>query len=543
MELHLQDDKGQRLELNDGVALLEENRTYRLALQLGQAAREGWRAWFGDIELNWQQGSTSFELRTGHWVGNQSLRIHGPQSEHELEIEVLPRGEKLTGPAWGHLLRELNQWMPGSSVGQEGGLHGEIGFSGSNVAGIASVLGDLVPAFADALSAVIRAPRERPTDIWTEAPVHTVKQANRETLRWLVRHPDVYQGISGQEGEHLGGREPLVPLRARKADVDHAANRYAAWLVKQVTLRLRAIAQSVRKGMGKRRHSLDPDLEKWCEGRISRLEEGANQLEALWWSSPLGALMPEPAADSALLTLADDPLYARVHAFGQLFLEPRFQLPDDESLLEAPVRPSYELYELWTFLALQRALARHMKGARWLDTGVDKLRYFDQNPNGALYTAHWPGHGTLGLYFNLEFSGYLVKKRGVRWSISGARRPDLVLTWQSEVGQGRWVCLDAKYRTAHHNVADAFESAHLYKDALRWSGLGERGLCAGAMLLVPAMDPKAAPWFKPEFRNEHGVGVFCLTPGQEFPAELIAWLGETLGWDTPLAPEPVGAEK
>ncbi|HYO56972.1 hypothetical protein [Archangium sp.] len=137
--MEFQDAKGNRLALvQDGIALLEENRTYRLALQLGEAAREGWRGWFGNVELEWERSTSAFVVRTGHWVGSQSLRVLGPQGEQHLRVEVLPRGEKLSGDAWAHLLRDLDTWMPGSTVGREGGLHGEVGFSGSDIAGVAS---------------------------------------------------------------------------------------------------------------------------------------------------------------------------------------------------------------------------------------------------------------------------------------------------------------------------------------------------------------------------------------------------------------------
>jgi hypothetical protein len=243
--------------------------------------------------------------------------------------------------------------------------------------------------------------------------------------------------------------------------------------------------------------------------------------------------MPDRASESAFLTLRDEPAYARVHAFGQLFLSPRFQLPLDDALLDAPVRPSYELYELWTFFALRRLLEEYLPGARWTASDLGKLRFFDQEPNGASFTAHWDGRGTLELHFNLPFPGFLTKLREThpRWSISGARRPDLVVAWKPDQGPGQWLCLDAKYRTDERAVADSFESVHIYHDALRWKGLGERDRCAGAVLLVPTMVPGVGPWFEKSFRDAHDVGVFCLAPGEPPPAELVAWLRERLGWE------------
>ncbi|WP_342378541.1 restriction endonuclease-like protein [Myxococcus stipitatus] len=529
--MHFRDAKGRHLEgiIQDGVVVLEEDRTYKLALQLSEAAQVECRGWLGELELEWDSASTSFTLRTSYWVGTQSLRIQGPQGEQHLSVEVLPHKNKLQSEAWAHLLRDLDAWMPGTTVGQEGGRHGRVGHQGCDIAGVASVLGDLVPAFEAALTSVLRAPKEQSVELWTEVPIHSVKQADRGTLRWLASHPNTYQGVRGYAESFGTGPVPRVPSRAWQGALDHAANRHVAWLTRQVVLKLRDTVECVERGLQKTQ-SLDPDLEDWCKGRVRQLVQGAHDLEALLLETPLGAMTPEYASDSAILTFVDDPLYARVHAFGQLFLSPRFQLPTDDAHLSAPVRPSYELYELWTFLALRRLLAELLPDAQWSEDNTDTLRLFDESPHGASYTARWPGHGTLTLHFNLSFPGFLTRerKRSSHWSISKTRRPDLVVTWQPDVGQARWLCLDAKYRTDTRGIADAFESAHIYRDSLRWRDMGEQGRCAGAVLLVPTRLPQTAPWFEKSFRDEHHVGVFCLTPGQSPPTELIEWLRHTL---------------
>lgn len=74
--------------------------------------------------------------------------------------------------------------------------------------------------------------------------------------------------------------------------------------------------------------------------------------------------------------------------------------------MAAPVRPSYELYELWTFLALRRLLEPQLPGAEWGEEGVAALSLFDEHPDKAVdigYRARWPGRGTLRLLFNPTF--------------------------------------------------------------------------------------------------------------------------------------------
>ncbi|HSP81398.1 MAG TPA: DUF2357 domain-containing protein, partial [Myxococcaceae bacterium] len=490
-------------------------------------AREGWRCWLDGVEL--ELSPKGFPLRTKYWAGTLPLLLRTPEEELRFELHVLPRAEKLSGEAWAVLLRDLDRWLQGSTVGQERGLHGGVGLSGAHVPGVAAVLGELVPAFVSALEDVLKGPRERAVEHWTEAPLHAVRQADAGTLRHLARHPDTWQRVRGQAEEGGEGRQALVPQRAWRGHLDHPANRYVAWLVREVVHVLRAVVRRVEKAA--KRQALDPELERWCVYRAASLTEGADALEVLLRRSSLGALTPEPASEAAFLTLLDDPVYARVHRLGQLFREPRFQLSEEDADTAAPVRPTYELYELWTFFRLREVLAEEWPGAEWTQEGVEALRLFDENARGAHYTARWPGRGTLRLYFNLSFPSFLARKRSPHWSISVNRRPDLVVTWQPEQGQARWLCLDAKYRTEARNVADAFESAHLYRDSLRWEGFGEKGRCEGAVLLVPAMDPKAAPWFESSFRDEHGVGAFLLTPGHSSATELLQWLGERLGWE------------
>lgn len=525
--------KGKLLAIDeDRCVQLEESSTYHLAVQLGETAREGWRCWLNHLELEWKPSIPGFELRTSFWVGHADLRLQTPGGEQHFHLDVQPSTKKLSEAAWEVLLLELDSWLPGSTVGQEGGLHGSVGLVGSEAAAAAAVLGELVSLFESALAELMKAPRERSIEHLTEAPMHMVRQATRDTLKWLARHPDAYQCAQGRAEELRNGRAVLVPQRAWRGDFDHAANRHVAWLTRQVERRLREIAQRVERG-AKQVKSLDEDMQRWCASRAARLLSGADTLAELLRRSALGELPPEPASESALLTLLDDPVYARVRRLGQIFLSPRFRLPIEGAQPSAPVRPSYELYELWTFFALKRFLSTHLSTAQWVESGLGTLRLFGEDPSSDVgFTAHLPGQGVLQLLFNPTFPGFLARKDSPRWSISKERRPDLVMAWKPAQGQPRWLCLDAKYRTEARFIAEAFESVHIYNDSLRWQGFGEKGRASGAVLLVPAQAKKAKPWFEKGFRDEHGVGAFQLTPGQAPPPELLEWIRERLGLST-----------
>ena len=105
------------------------------------------------------------------------------------------------------------------------------------------------------------------------------------------------------------------------------------------------------------------------------------------------------------------------------------------------------------------------------------------------------------------------------------------MTWKpTNTGEPAWLCLDAKYRPGKKNLADAFESVHLYRDALHDSEFG--GQCRTACLLAPASSEDTAVWFSDPFRAEFDTGIFQLTPGAmgSGTGELALgrWIAETL---------------
>lgn len=93
-------------------------------------------------------------------------------------------------------------------------------------------------------------------------------------------------------------------------------------------------------------------------------------------------------------------------------------------------------------------------------------------------------------------------------------------------GDGRWLCLDAKYRVSRKNLGDAFSSVHIYKDSLRYDGYG--GKSKAVLLLSPSMTEDAAGWFSDEYIEAFGAGVREFKPGIT-SSQLGKWIVATLG--------------
>ncbi len=273
-----------------------------------------------------------------------------------------------------------------------------------------------------------------------------------------------------------------------------------------------------------RLHGVAGDEAPWCHARAARLRAVAVHIDDRVSSSPIAALPPRPPSAAALGVVVDDPRYARVHALARRFISPRFALAETEN--PASLRPSFDLYELWTFLSLAAELERSPlvgEGFRWRRVGVRRLLDPLGTGGGAALVGRSTA-GTLSLSFNLTFSS-LRARRGARFSLTGERRPDLVLAWRPDGGAGAWVVLDAKYRVGR-NLADGFESVHIYRDALRWDGFG--GAARAGVLLAPAATPGTAVYFTDAFRDEHGLGAFELRPGVG-GGEVVSWALSLIG--------------
>jgi hypothetical protein len=102
-------------------------------------------------------------------------------------------------------------------------------------------------------------------------------------------------------------------------------------------------------------------------------------------------------------------------------------------------------------------------------------------------------------------------------SVSRERWPDLLVT-VTRGGTRRWIALDAKYRRARQNVLEAMESAHIYRDSLRWHG--QRA--DAALLFVPA-EPRASWLTDPAFHEAERVGAWVLD--RSLPPAVLDVLG------------------
>lgn len=497
------------------VVRLEEARTYWISHSAATAA------WLDERKLPWKEHRDAFELEIGHYVGALSrLRLETAEKELAYPVEVLPREEKLSPEAWSAMLADLDAWLSGVTVGGEIARHGEVSTMGVSAPWLVEALLPLLRPLRDALQRILGEPRERSQTEVEDVPLHAVRRADGATIRWLSRHPEAVAGMRGD----FDGRPPLVPQRLASETFDHPANRYLAWLVRRIVETLEACAKRLEQLSRTERAQADEAGQRWLLARAASFADEAKALDALRKRSFLRSLAPQTATEAALTVFQDDPRYARFHRLARPFFSPRFRLNDSENP-QAAIRPSFEIYELWTFLAVERLLKEALEIECWSSRdGFEELRSLGSSKHQVEFTAKLD-KGELRLLFQPRFPSYYARGQCARFSLSKERYPDLVITWRPTSGPLAWVCLDAKYRAGRVNLADAFESLHIYRDSLRYEGP-----CRAAWLLVPARGEDCEEWFSAEFFEDYGLGAVQLTPGERLPTELSERLREKLGF-------------
>lgn len=501
MNLALRRRDGEAVPVHPGEKLfLEETVEYQVVSD-GSGAFE---CFFDGIKV--QPDAQGFiAIRPGQWVADTELRIQSSLGQvTSIPVRVQPRQTKLPDTLWLAMLTDLENWIPGVSAGIEGGKSGSAGKEGVPLPFIAEALMPLLALFERALLALLEQPRQRDISIQDDIPLRMVHKVNRETLRWITRHPHFQEHLDPWKSLELPAPSPLISQRLTIETDDHPANRYISWLV----CRVESVLRSTADGLGRAAPSGSEGSRDWCRSRANQLQNGADLLRQFWRSSFLSNVRCEPLSEAALQVVFDDPTYLKVHQIGRLFLNPLFRYDTQHSSYQAAVRPSYSLYELWAFLAVWR----QMREWTWEVCKLANLLNPCASGEGALFRG-CDTSGVVEIRFNATFTSYFNRSNYKRWSISGERRPDITISYQPKDGEGRWLCLDAKYRVGRQNLADAFSSVHIYRDALRYGGFG--GNCRAVLLLSPSRSEDSAEWFSKGYIQQFGAGVWELRPGKD----------------------------
>lgn len=503
--LKLRKYNGDLIPITPGQRLsLEETRSYEVVFD---GVMEACQVFWGGVLLA-PDSKGCLSIRPGHWIGDSELRIEGSSEILSVPVRVQPRVEKLPDVHWIAILQDLEAWLPGATTGIEGGKEGQVGDAGVTAPFIAEALIPVIAAFERAIKALLEYPRRLDVSVLEDVPLRMVRRVDRETLNWVSRHPEFQKHLDPWKSLELTEQQPTLPQRKTIDILNHPANRYISWLIRRVEKVLRNTAEGLESAS--KANETDDNV-FWCSSRAKRLRDGADRILRIWRTSFLSNIPGEPLTEAALLVVLDDPIYTRVHKIGRLFINPLFQLNQDGEKPQASVRPSFAIYELWCFLAIGEQLKQLLPEWKCVTTGLKNLLGPFSTGEGALHRLTSQNGKRIEVLFNATFVNYFSRTKNTRWSISGVRRPDIIVSFKTGQIEGKWVSLDAKYRVGCNNLSDAFSSVHIYRDALRYTGYG--GPCQASVLLSPSQSDDTMEWFSDEYLETYREGIWELKPG------------------------------
>ena len=353
-------------------------------------------------------------------------------------------------------------------------------------------------------------------------PHRAVRRVDLRTLRAAARQPEACAVLGPAFGAPLavgGGAaaEPRFDVPAVERCLDAPINRCALYLLVSIRRRCRHLSRKLEEAAAKESES---DTRTALRGRLqhrlrilTRIESKTRLAER---RSPFRNAHRPELTSAGLTAVAAHPLYSRLCRVGWEALR-RGASPHDPAD-PLPLSPTWEVYERWCFVELARLLERWLPKLAWSVGREGESCWFQR------------GRGEDGLeivlYYQKTAPGTKGSERSGLWSVSRQCRPDLVLCW-SRGGRSGFLVLDAKYRTGRRKILNGMaESAHLYRDALRWGP----GRPVASLLLVPQVRSELGWLAEESYARSHGVGVVALRPDTGPPDWLRGLaLGETRG--------------
>jgi len=352
------------------------------------------------------------------------------------------------------------------------------------------------PHLLTAIQAVAQAPISKLVNNRALRPVHQVRKVDRTSLISIARNYAAVDFLRNHRGM------PYFDVPHSKLELDAPPNRALYFIIQAVLRRISRVkadlvAISNREKFSPTRSGLAPRKDRRL-AFLSRLHEGLTQTLKC---RPLNAVRRPEISAAGLNAISAHPAYSRTFRIGSRMLRPGIAgVSTDEQLW---LSPTWEIYERWCYLRICELLQEILPQFDWkhrLSEKPDNMSFEGSSADCQMI-----------LHYQLKFPAFDQSDRSddAFFSISKERYPDIVLTSATPASR-RMIVFDAKYRVARSSVLDAMESAHIYRDSLRWQGQAPQ-FC---VLLVPSEGD--APWLeKLSFLKEHHVGAIKFSPGQE----------------------------
>lgn len=464
------------------AAGLNEDTDYLLDVQ-----HAGSQVFVDDVELS-PEGPSVFRWRPAFYAGRVSAEVirRGFATERYL-LDVSPSVSKSGQEEFDEMVAEIRAFDQSllnglSSATMAFGREGDSGRYRLDV--LLSRVREHGPSFLSAVEAIAQSPHRFLVADTQSIPLSRVRRLHHAALRdrRLVAIATGSAAISESIDTFQVNGLTSAPT------FDTPANRALMALVKRFRATVVSLKEAVeRLQLGSPREEQLLRTKK----RLHDLNALAERTTRLLIGSLFRGVSKSETSSAGLTQISAQPNYSKAYRLGSRALATQTDGNDVSDQLHVP--PSWGIYETWCFLCVADGVSK-LTGKLAIEcpcraTFAERAARFDL-PGG-----HW-----LEVLFQATFPSLKPASTRLGWSLSGERRPDLVLVHHSPSGVAAMI-FDAKWRSGRENVLQSMESAHLYHDALR---IGSARITPCVLLFpgsswVPELE-------KQSFIQAHGVG-------------------------------------
>lgn len=440
----------------------------------------------------------------GFYAGEVDLELESPEYSEPLryKVDVAPAPHKSGRQQYLDYIEDITEYAPDLLSGSEPARHNLGGLSHLNATiWIRYVrLRSFIDAYLVALRFVCERPLFYQRHYRQEIPVHLARRIDRNSVRRLVANPTLLAAVVGSDvgAESSQWLDNRLDVPFSEMTLDHPANRLLVTQLKGVQRLVEQLIQAFDQASFSR-SATETDIQSRLSRKIDYLQSLKRSLKKISAREPFRSVRGRQSGVAGINAVSGSPHYARSHRMGVRILREGISKHDHDE--QHYLAPTWQIYEVWCFVAVARELQRQLPGYQW--THARKQNSADMILEGA------KGTSRVKLYGQLRCPSAESENCYGYTSISRERRPDLVLEYADAKSQG-YICLDSKYSTTSQNVLEAMASAHIYRDSLRWQGR-KPGL---SLLLLPHTDDVPLLSAR-DYIDRHGVGCIKLGGSQD----------------------------
>ena len=434
---------------------LSEAQTYLIGIPDQNA-----RCYVDDALLNVDDTGQNWVWEPGFFAGEVGLELELPELSHPIryQVDVSPAPHKSGRDQFNQYLQQIIDFMPQLATGTEPAMQNLSGRSGFVSLWLRYArLRQFIDRYLSGLKAIRHRPIVRLSSRREQIPLHMAKRIDGITVQRLTANPALLSALSGDlDAEPLLAPEQCnLDVPFHEPSMDNPANR----LMTRQLIEVRRLARSMLSELQDLRVSgpeTETDLQMRLPRRIRFLKSIDKQLGRIARSEPFVSASIGKRGVADLNAVSGHPHYNMTYRAGIRIL--RQGLSDMGGDEQHYLAPTWEIYEVWCFVAFAKALQSRYPDYEW---------QLEQSPVSAdLILRGQSGSKRIALFFQMTCPSLETPNRYGYFSVSRERRPDMLL----EIVEGEkrtFICLDSKYTASKARILDSMASAHIYRDSLR----------------------------------------------------------------------------